>query len=154
MGERLIADAVAGRRTARAPLAGVTLRYFNVVGSSYADIWDVSPYNLFPAVMRALAAGEAPHVSGTDYATPDGSCVRDYVHVGDIALAHVAAAEALEAGRALLPAYNLGSGDGLSVLDIMAAFRRVTGVEFTPELRGRRPGDPARIVVLGRRRGP
>ena len=149
MGERLIADAVAGAAHGSSPLAGVTLRYFNVVGSSYPDIWDVSPYNLFPAVMRALAAGGVPHVSGTDYATPDGSCVRDYVHVGDIALAHVAAAEALEAGRPMLPAYNLGSGDGLSVLDIMAAFRRVTGVEFTPELRGRRPGDPARIVSSG-----
>ncbi|HYN68369.1 MAG TPA: UDP-glucose 4-epimerase GalE [Ornithinibacter sp.] len=145
MDERIVVDAVA----ASEDLAAVTLRYFNVVGSSYPDIWDVSPYNLFPAVMRALAAGETPIVSGTDYPTPDGSCVRDYVHVGDIGLAHVTAAEALEQGRALLPAYNLGSGDGLSVLEIMDAFRRVTVIDFTPALRERRPGDPARIVASG-----
>ena len=88
-------------------------------------------------------------MSGTDYPTPDGSCVRDYIHVGDIALAHVAAAAALEDGRALLPAYNLGSGDGLSVFEIMDAFRRVTGIDFTPERHERRPGDPARIVASG-----
>ncbi len=145
MDERIVADTVA----ASEDLEAVTLRYFNVVGSSYPDVWDVSPYNLFPAVMRALVAGETPIVSGTDYPTPDGSCVRDYVHVGDIGLAHVTAAEALEQGRALLPAYNLGSGDGLSVLEIMAAFRRVTGIDFTPALRERRPGDPARIVASG-----
>ena len=149
MDERIIADVVAAGAHGASPLAAVTLRYFNVVGSSHPDIWDVSPYNLFPADLRALVAGEVPHVSGTDYPTPDGSCVRDYVHVGDIALAHVAAAEALENDRELLPAYNLGSGDGLSVLEIMDAFRRVTDVDFTPELRERRPGDPARIVASG-----
>jgi UDP-glucose 4-epimerase len=88
-------------------------------------------------------------VFGTDYPTPDGSCVRDYVHVQDLALAHVAAAEALESGRSLAPVYNLGSGDGLSVLQIMDAVRRVTGIDFTPELAVRRPGDPARIVASG-----
>ena len=150
MGERIIDDTVASAAAGTAPaLSAVNLRYFNVVGSAYPDIYDVSPYNLFPAVMRHLAAGTAPHVSGTDYPTPDGSCVRDYVDVGDIALAHVTAAEALEQGRRLLPAYNLGSGEGLSVLQIMDAFRRVTGIDFTPELRGRRPGDPARIVASG-----
>ena len=145
MAERVIIDTVAV-----SPLKATSLRYFNVVGSSYEDIWDVSPYNLFPAVMRALVAGKAPWVSGTDYPTPDGSCIRDYVHVGDIALAHVAAVEALEGGRQLASAYNLGSGDGLSVLEIMAAFQRATGIDFEPELQDRRPGDPARIVASGR----
>jgi UDP-glucose 4-epimerase len=145
MSERIINDTIAV-----SPLKGTSLRYFNVVGSSYEDIWDVSPYNLFPAVMRALVAGRAPWVSGTDYPTPDGSCIRDYVHVGDIALAHVAAVEALEGGRQLASAYNLGSGEGLSVLEIMAAFRRATGIDFEPELKDRRPGDPARIVASGR----
>jgi UDP-glucose 4-epimerase len=145
MAERVIIDTVAV-----SPLKATSLRYFNVVGSSYEDVWDVSPYNLFPAVMRALVAGQAPWVAGTDYPTPDGSCIRDYVHVGDIALAHVAAVEALEGGRQLASAYNLGSGDGLSVLEIMAAFQRATGIDFEPELRDRRPGDPARIVASGR----
>lgn len=130
-------------------LRHTSLRYFNVVGSGDDDLYDTSPHNLFPIVLRALTAGQLPKVFGTDYPTPDGSCVRDYVHVQDLALAHVAAAGALESGRALQPVYNLGSGDGLSVLQIMDAVRRVTGIDFAPELAGRRPGDPARIVASG-----
>ena len=132
-----------------APLVHTSLRYFNVVGSGYGDLYDTSPHNLFPLVLKALTEGRTPTVNGTDYPTPDGSCVRDYVHVHDLALAHVAAAEALEAGRSLEPVYNLGSGDGASVLQIMDAVRRVTGIEFTPEVKPRRPGDPARIVATG-----
>ncbi len=131
------------------PLRHTSLRYFNVVGSGRPDIFDASPHGLFPLVMRALTGGEPPAVFGTDYPTPDGSCVRDYVHVQDVALAHVAAAEALEQGRVLEPAYNLGSGTGLSVLQIMDAVRRVTGIAFEPDLRERRTGDPARIVASG-----
>ena len=131
------------------PLVQTSLRYFNVVGSGYRDLYDTSPHNLFPVVLRDLTAGRTPHVRGTDYPTPDGSCVRDYVHVSDVAAAHVAAAAAMEAGEELRPVYNLGSGDGLSVLQIMAAVRRVTGVDFEPEIRERRPGDPARIVADG-----
>ena len=131
MGEWVIDDTVAAVDGMR----GVSLRYFNVVGSGHPDVWDVSPHNLFPLVMRRLVAGEVPAVNGTDYPTPDGSCVRDYVHVSDVALAHVEAATAQEEGRALASAYNLGSGDGLSVLQIMDAFRRRD--------RGRlRAGDP------------
>ncbi len=132
-----------------APLEHTSLRYFNVVGSGYDDLFDTSPHNLFPLVLKALTEGRTPKVMGTDYPTPDGSCVRDYVHVDDLALAHVAAAEAIEAGRPLEPVYNLGSGAGVSVLEIMNAVRRVTGIEFTPELLDRRAGDPARIVATG-----
>ena len=133
------------------PLKHTSLRYFNVVGSGYPDLYDTSPYNLFPRILVALTAGETPTVMGTDYPTPDGSCVRDYVHVQDVALAHVAAVDALEAGRALEPVYNLGSGSGLSVLQIMDSVARVTGRPFTPLKRERRPGDPARIVASGER---
>jgi UDP-glucose 4-epimerase len=132
------------------PLRHTSLRYFNVVGSGDAELYDTSPHNLFPRVLKALTEGETPLVFGTDYPTPDGSCVRDYVHVADVAAAHVAAAAALEEGHPLERVYNLGSGDGLSVLQIMDAVRRVTGIPFTPELRERRPGDPARIVASGR----
>jgi UDP-glucose 4-epimerase len=130
-------------------LRHTSLRYFNVVGSGHDDLYDTSPHNLFPLVLKALTEGRTPAVLGTDYPTPDGSCVRDYVHVQDIALAHVAAAEALETGSPLQPVYNLGSGDGLSVLQVMAAVARVTGIAFEPERRDRRPGDPARIVASG-----
>jgi UDP-glucose 4-epimerase len=125
------------------------LRYFNVVGTGSPELTDRSAHNLFPIVLKALREGRAPTVFGTDYPTPDGSCVRDYVHVQDLALAHVAAAEALETGRPLEPVYNLGSGDGLSVLEVMAAVARGTGIDFEPERQQRRPGDPARIVASG-----
>ena len=130
-------------------LRHTSLRYFNVVGSGYDDVYDTSPHNLFPIVFDLLLRGETPRINGDDYPTPDGTCVRDYVHVADVARAHVVAARRLEAGEALEPAYNLGSGDGSSVRQIMDAIRDVTGIEFTPEIAPRRPGDPATIVAAG-----
>jgi len=132
-----------------ADLAHTSLRYFNVVGSGWPDLFDTSPHNLFPLVLSALAQGRTPVVRGADYPTPDGSCVRDYVHVADVADAHVAAALALAAGTPLEPAYNLGSGTGTSVLQIMTTMAEVTGIAFTPQIVDRRPGDPARIVASG-----
>jgi UDP-glucose 4-epimerase len=131
------------------PLRHTSLRYFNVVGSGSPDLYDTSPHNLFPLVLKALTEGRTPVVRGTDYPTPDGSCVRDYVHVSDVADAHVAAAVALAGGRSLEPVYNLGSGLGVSVLQIMRTVAEVTGIAFEPELAPRRPGDPARIVASG-----
>jgi UDP-glucose 4-epimerase len=131
------------------PLSHTSLRYFNVVGSGYPDLRDTSPHNLFPLIFDHLVAGKTPYINGDDYPTPDGTCVRDYVHVSDLAVSHVAAAKALEAGRALEPVYNLGSGTGLSVRQIMEAVARVTGIDFVPEIKPRRPGDPSRIVASG-----
>jgi UDP-glucose 4-epimerase len=130
-------------------LRHTSLRYFNVVGSGYPDVFDTSPHNLFPLVFDALVDGRTPQINGDDYPTPDGTNVRDYVHVADIALAHVAAARRLDAGESIEPAYNLGSGEGLSVAQIMEAMARVTGIAFTPEIGPRRPGDPPRIVASG-----
>ncbi|MDR1768319.1 MAG: UDP-glucose 4-epimerase GalE, partial [Propionibacteriaceae bacterium] len=130
IGEWLVRDMV----RAREGFNGVNLRYFNVVGSATKQVYDASPHNLFPLVCSALTQGKTPKIFGDDYDTPDGTCVRDYVHVGDLAVSHVAAAQALASGKKLLPAYNLGSGDGLSVRQIMDAFADVTGVAFTPEV--------------------
>jgi len=130
-------------------LRHTSLRYFNVVGSGYDEVVDTSPHNLFPLVLKAITDGETPGINGADYPTPDGTCVRDYIHVGDLAAAHVTAARALEAGTPLEPVYNLGSGDGVSVRQIMAAIARITGHDFEPSIRPRRPGDPARIVASG-----
>ena len=144
IGEWLLADqerAVGLRHT--------SLRYFNVVGSGTDEVYDSSPHNLFPLVIEALIEGRTPRINGTDYPTPDGTCVRDYVHVADLAVSHVAAARAIAEGKELERVYNLGSGSGLSVREVMDAMARVTGVDFEPEVHPRRPGDPARIVASG-----
>ena len=138
------------RDVARAEgLRHTSLRYFNVVGSGSDELRDTSPHNLFPLVFDALAEGRTPRINGDDYPTPDGTCVRDYIHVVDLAHSHVVAARRLAAGEVLEPVYNLGSGEGVSVRQIMDAIREVTGIDFTPEVGPRRPGDPARIVASG-----
>ncbi len=144
IGEWLLRD-----QEVAAGLRHTSLRYFNVVGSGDPSIRDVSPHNLFPLVFEALLSGATPRINGDDYPTPDGTNVRDYVHVSDIAKAHVAAAKRLDAGEPLEAAYNLGSGSGVSVAEIMAAIARVTGIAFEPEVAPRRPGDPPRIVANG-----
>ena len=131
-------------------LRHTSLRYFNVVGSGAAELFDTSPHNLFPLVFEALLEGRVPRINGTDYPTPDGTCVRDYIHVSDLALAHVAAAKRLEAREPIEAVYNLGSGDGVSVGEIMSTVAEVTGIEFEPQIGPRRTGDPARIVASGK----
>ncbi|MEO5652385.1 MAG: UDP-glucose 4-epimerase GalE [Marmoricola sp.] len=144
IGEWLIRD-----QAVATGLMHTSLRYFNVVGSGADDLYDTSPHNLFPIVFEMLLAQGTPRINGDDYETPDGTCVRDYVHVADLAAAHVVAAQQLSAGQPLAPIYNLGSGTGSSVRAIMDAIRTVTGIDFTPEVGPRRPGDPARIVATG-----
>jgi UDP-glucose 4-epimerase len=144
IGEWLLRDA------ARAfPLRHTSLRYFNVVGSAVRDLYDTSPHNLFPLVIESLMEGRTPRINGDDYPTPDGTCVRDYIHVADLADAHVVAAQTLLDGGTLEPVYNLGSGDGVSVRQIMTAVAAATGIDFEPEVAERRAGDPARIVASG-----
>ncbi|UDY23087.1 UDP-glucose 4-epimerase GalE [Nocardioides sp. Kera G14] len=145
IGEWLLRDVA----KARPGFTHTSLRYFNVVGSGGEGLYDSSPHNLFPLIFRALAEGRTPRINGDDYATPDGTCVRDYVHVSDLAHSHVVAARRLAQGDQLEAVYNLGSGDGVSVRQIMDAVREVTGIDFTPEVGPRRPGDPARIVATG-----
>jgi UDP-glucose 4-epimerase len=144
IGEWLLRD-----QAAATELHHTSLRYFNVVGSGDPTVYDASPYNLFPIVCDLLTQGKVPQIYGTDHPTPDGTSVKDYVHVADLARAHVAAARALEAGKTLEPVYNLGSGTGTSVREIMDAARRVTGIDFTPTEGPRRPGDPSRVVANG-----
>lgn len=144
IGEWLLRD-----QAVAAGLHHTSLRYFNVVGSGDPTVYDASPHNLFPLVFDALVDGRTPTIFGNDYPTPDGTNVRDYLHVADLAISHVAAARRLEAGEHLEPAYNLGSGDGVSVAEIMTAIAAATGIDFTPVIGPRRPGDPARIVASG-----
>lgn len=145
IGEWLLAD-----QAKATTLRHTSLRYFNVVGSGTPELRDTSPHNLFPIIFDQLVAGKTPYINGDDYPTPDGTCVRDYVHVSDLAASHLTAAQALDAGTRLERVYNLGSGDGLSVRQIMEAAARVTGIDFTPDVKPRRPGDPAVIVAEGK----
>ena len=140
IGEWLVGDAVA------LGLSSVSLRYFNVVGCADPGLADVGGTNLFPLVMRALAGGERPTLFGEDYPTHDGSCIRDYIHVQDLAEAHVAAAR-LVASTTCQETVNIGCGRGHSVLEVLSAVGAVTGRDATPEILPRRPGDPAAVVA-------
>ena len=99
-------------------LGVISLRYFNVVGAAAPALVDTGAHNLVPVVVQALQDGRPPKVYGDDYPTPDGTCVRDYVDVRDVADAHVAAAAALEQ-RPRVAAYNVGRGEGSSVLEVL-----------------------------------
>ncbi|WP_369258221.1 UDP-glucose 4-epimerase GalE [Geodermatophilus amargosae] len=127
-------------------LAATSLRYFNVAGAAAPELGDRGAANLVPLVFEALDAGRPPVLFGDDHPTADGSPVRDFVHVSDVADAHVAAVRALTAGR---PGgtYNVGRGEGSSVREVLRVVAGVTGADTTPEVAGRRPGDPARVVA-------
>jgi UDP-glucose 4-epimerase len=144
--DRLLAD-----ESAAHGLAAVSLRYFNVGGARGPLGEDHDPEtHLVPNVLRA-AAGLVDHVDlfGTDYDTPDGTCIRDYVHVEDLAAAHLLALAGATQGQHLI--YNLGSGAGYSVREVIDATRRVTGREFRVVDRERRPGDSPRLVASSER---
>jgi UDP-glucose 4-epimerase len=126
-------------------LRAVSLRYFNAAGASFdariGEDWTFS-VNLVPLVMKAvLGAGPPVKVFGTDYPTPDGTCIRDYIHVDDLAGAHLEALDHLARGGTTT-AVNVGTGVGSSVLEVLAATAEVAGRDVPHELVGRRPGDP------------
>ncbi|GAB6043741.1 UDP-glucose 4-epimerase GalE [Endothiovibrio diazotrophicus] len=131
-----------------------TLRYFNAAGADPAgelgERHDPESH-LIPLVLQA-AAGERECITvyGEDYDTPDGTCIRDYVHVADLCQAHRLALEGLLAGAASA-VYNLGNGQGFSVREVIDTAARVTGLEIPRRIGERRPGDPARLVADSRR---
>lgn len=124
-----------------------TLRYFNAAGASATRGEDHDPEtHLIPIVLQAAAGRRAGvQVYGDDYDTPDGTCIRDYIDVRDLARAHLLAVEALQPGTA--NAYNLGSGTGYSVREVIDVCAQVTGVDIPVEIAPRRPGDPAVLVA-------
>ncbi|WP_370136050.1 UDP-glucose 4-epimerase GalE [Streptacidiphilus sp. EB103A] len=130
----------------------VALRYFNVAGAATAELADPGVFNLVPMVFERITAGKPPLVFGDDYPTPDGTCIRDYIHVDDVATAHVAAVRRLESdpdGTELV--LNIGRGEGVSVREMLDAIGAVTGLDTTGEVVSRRPGDPARVVASAER---
>jgi UDP-glucose 4-epimerase len=132
-------------------LGAVSLRYFNVAGASDGVGEDHDPEtHLIPNILRA-ALGDAPAVKvyGTDYPTPDGTAVRDYIHVDDLAAAHLLALEGTRTGEHRV--FNLGNGNGFSVREVIAAARTVTGIDIPAEEAPRRPGDPPMLVAASER---
>lgn len=128
-------------------LAAVSLRYFNVAGASGHLGEDHEPEtHLIPNVLRAVQ-GLQPEVQifGADYPTPDGTAIRDYIHIEDLARAHVLALEHARAGEHRI--FNLGSGDGYSVREVIETVAQVTGREVPVREADRRPGDPPRLVA-------
>jgi UDP-glucose 4-epimerase len=148
---KLAVDRMIGDECRAHGLGATSLRYFNVAGASGALGEDHDPEtHLIPLVLRA-AAGIADHlkVFGTDYPTRDGTAVRDYIHVEDLGRAHALALDAIEPGRHRI--YNLGTGDGYTVKEVVDSARRVTGREIEAVEEPRRPGDPAALVAAGDR---
>jgi UDP-glucose 4-epimerase len=146
---KLATDLMIGDECRAHGLNAVSLRYFNVAGASGGLGEDHEPEtHLIPNVLRA-AMGELERVEifGTDYPTPDGTAVRDYVHVEDLAAAHALALEGGEPGQHRV--FNLGSGEGYSVRQVVETAKRVTGVDVPVREAPRRPGDPTALVAAG-----
>lgn len=127
----------------------ISLRYFNVAGTVDDAKADNFATNLIPQALRWISEGKRPKVFGTDYDTADGSCERDYIHVADLAEAHILALKALEQGGDdwAFDVFNVGTGTGYSVLQVVDLAIRASGEPVTAEITERRPGDPARIVA-------
>jgi UDP-glucose 4-epimerase len=146
IGEHMLAD------VARATgLRYAALRYFNVAGAARPELADRGEANLVPMVFRRIDQHQAPMIFGDDFPTSDGTCVRDFVHVADIASAHLATARALAAGRLDRLTANVGRGEGVSVHEMISEIRTVTGTTgdgwAEPAVMARRAGDPPRVVA-------
>lgn len=133
-------------------ISTVCLRYFNVAGAAAPELADTGVFNIVPMVFDRLTRGEAPRIFGDDYPTPDGTCIRDYIHVSDLAEAHLAAARRLSEGdlRGDLTA-NIGRGEGVSVREMVTVIGEVTGERRPPVVEPRRPGDaPVSVASAAR----
>jgi UDP-glucose 4-epimerase len=127
-------------------ISHISLRYFNVVGSALAEFGDNSKDNLVPKVFQALKSGKRPEIYGSSYPTPDGSCIRDYIHVQDLAKAHIAALKRCESGFTSA-IYNVGSGRGYSVKEMMAQISESLGRDINPQESPARAGDSPKLIA-------
>ena len=127
-------------------LSAISLRYFNVVGALRDEFADNSKDNLVPKVFAALKAEKNPEIYGSDYPTKDGSCIRDYIHVSDLAKAHLVALEKVFTTK-VDEVYNVGSGSGYSVAEMINQIAESIGKAIAPTLSPRRPGDTAQLIA-------
>jgi len=126
--------------------SSISLRYFNVVGSGADHLGDNSRDNLVPKVFQALDEGKSPEIFGDDYPTPDGTCIRDYIHVSDLSKSHLAALSAIE-DRKLHEVYNVGSGSGYSVQEVIGQIEQSIGRSTHAKTVGRRAGDSPKLIA-------
>ena len=127
-------------------ISSISLRYFNVVGSSRPEFGDNSKDNLVPKVFTAYRSGSKPEIYGDDYPTKDGTCIRDYIHVADLADAHLAALKEVENGI-VDEVFNVGSGTGYSVKEMLDQMSTTMGVDLAPKVVGRRAGDTPQLIA-------
>ncbi len=146
IGEWLIQDVAAAHG-----LAYANLRYFNVAGAGAPELGDPAALNLIPMVFERIEADRAPRIFGDDYDTPDGTAIRDFIHVSDVAAAHVAAARRLASDERAALTLNIGRGEGVSVRQLVQRILEHTGSDLTAEITARRPGDTARSVASAAR---
>ena len=144
---KLIGEWMSRNAEAAWGLSQVSLRYFNVAGAGWPDLADTQKLNLIPIVFAAIKEGVRPKVFGDDYKTPDGSCIRDYVHVMDLAMAHIAALDYLDNSSRPHDVFNVGTGIGSSVLEVLHQVKKTTGIDFEYEITAQRSGDPPRLIA-------
>lgn len=149
---KLVGEWMASAVAASQGLRAASLRYFNVVGAGSPHLGDVFALNLVPMVFERVVAGKSPLIFGDDYATPDGTCVRDFIHVSDLADAHLRVLDHLSGVQAPShEAFNVGTGEGYSVREVISSIARVVGRPIDPVVVDRRVGDPASVVADSRR---
>jgi UDP-glucose 4-epimerase len=141
-GEWLVSDAA---RTSG--LRAVSLRYFNVAGAGSPELGDQKVTNLVTTLLERMSRGKSPRVFGVDYPTRDGSCVRDFIHVSDLAGAHVAMLDYVARPFRKWDVLNVGTGEGSTVLEVVNALTRITGSDMPVRICGRRVGDGASVVA-------
>jgi len=124
----------------------ISLRYFNVVGSAKVEFADNSKDNLVPKVFAAIKLGESPEIYGNDYPTKDGTCIRDYIHVVDLADSHLSALKRVQSA-VVHEVYNVGSGKGYSVKEMIGQISLSMNRELNPKISARRPGDIPRLIA-------
>ncbi|MEY4981535.1 MAG: hypothetical protein RL174_873 [Actinomycetota bacterium] len=144
---KLIGEWMAANAKTAWGLRSVNLRYFNVAGTGWNDLADTAVANLVPIVINAIKAGKKPVVFGDDYPTADGSCIRDYVHVLDLAEAHISALEYLGSSDQKHSTFNVGTGSGSSVFEVLDAIRKASGIDFEHVVEPRRAGDPPSLCA-------
>lgn len=146
---KLVAEQLLGIFGPKFGVSGRVLRFFNVIGAARMELADTSSENLLPKVVTALNLNLNPHIYGSDYDTLDGTAIRDYVDVRDIAQAHLEVIKTFE--KPNIEVFNVGTGIGYSVLQVMAEIRRVSNIDFLTEYMPRRPGDVQTLVSINKK---